>query len=95
MSLMLMALAGLNVVTALLYGLDKLAARNGLQRIPENILHLLALLGGWPGALLAQWLLRHKTGKRAFRRVFALTVLVNCAVFFWLCLNFRNTAGLV
>ena len=42
----LMALTALNALTVLLYGLDKIAARNGWRRIPEIILHLLALLGG-------------------------------------------------
>ena len=69
MSRLPLALAALNAFTALLYGLDKIAARNGRRRIPENILHLLALLGGWPGAAVAQRLFHHKTGKRAFQRV--------------------------
>lgn len=80
----LMALTALNALTVLLYGLDKIAARNGWRRIPEIILHLLALLGGWPGAVLAQRVFRHKTEKRAFQRVFGVTVLVNTAFWIWL-----------
>ncbi|MDF0514102.1 DUF1294 domain-containing protein [Agromyces sp. H3Y2-19a] len=59
------------------YGLDKLAARRGSQRVPERTLHLLDVVGGWPGAIVAQQRLRHKTRKRSFRRVFWVGVVVN------------------
>ena len=64
-------LAGANVATLLLYAYDKAAAaRNGWTRVPERVLHGLALLGGSPAALLAQLVLRHKTLKRPFRAWF-------------------------
>lgn len=66
------------------YALDKSAAQNGAWRIPEGHLHLCALLGGWPGALAAQRLLRHKTRKQSFRFFFLVTVIVNCGVLAWL-----------
>ncbi|GAA1507240.1 DUF1294 domain-containing protein [Agromyces terreus] len=70
--------AGLSVVAFAAYGLDKAAAgRAGRRRTPESTLHLLGLLGGWPGALVAQQLFRHKTRKRSFRRVFWFTVVLN------------------
>lgn len=52
------------------YAMDKSAAVGGGWRIRESRLHLLALVGGWPGALLAQQVLRHKTSKAGFRGVF-------------------------
>jgi uncharacterized membrane protein YsdA (DUF1294 family) len=61
------------------YALDKAAAERGAWRTPESTLHTLALLGGWPGALLAQHWLRHKSSKQAFRRVFWATVMLNVA----------------
>ena len=64
----------------LAYAADKRAARSGAWRTPESTLHVLALAGGWPGALMAQALLRHKTQKSSFRAVFWLTVAANCAV---------------
>jgi uncharacterized membrane protein YsdA (DUF1294 family) len=62
------------------YGIDKSAARRGATRISEQTLLLLGLVGGWPGALVAQQLFRHKTRKRSFRRVFWGTVVVNVLV---------------
>jgi uncharacterized membrane protein YsdA (DUF1294 family) len=67
-----------------MYAVDKSAARKGARRIPEKSLHLLSLAGGWPGALVAQQKLRHKSSKQAFRSVFWVTVLVNCGAFMWL-----------
>ena len=69
-----------SVITFMVYALDKSAARqgNGRRRVPERTLHLLGMVGGWPGALLAQKLLRHKSRKRAFQIVFWMTVALNC-----------------
>ena len=68
-----------------LYARDKsAAARRGVRRTPERHLLLLGLAGGWPGALLAQQWLRHKTVKRPFRQLFWLTVVANVAGFCWL-----------
>ncbi|WP_165855771.1 DUF1294 domain-containing protein [Marinobacter sp. JSM 1782161] len=63
-----------------LYGLDKRAARLDRRRVPERRLQALALLGGWPGALLAQQLFRHKTRKLRFQVVFWLIVLLHLVV---------------
>lgn len=67
----------LSGLTYLIYDMDKKAAQQGKQRIPEKNLHLLALMGGWPGALLAQQKLRHKTAKTEFQQVFWATVVLN------------------
>jgi len=64
----LYALASL--VTFLLYRHDKQRARDKGWRVPERVLHLGELLGGWPGALIAQQRFRHKTVKLRFRLVF-------------------------
>ncbi|WP_426342764.1 DUF1294 domain-containing protein [Pseudoduganella sp. S-14] len=61
------------------YALDKSAARRGLRRMPERTLLLLGLAGGWPGALAAQQLLRHKSSKTEFLLKFWLTVIANLA----------------
>lgn len=74
----------INLTTHLAYAIDKRAARKARWRVPEAQLHLLALLGGWPGAILAQQTLRHKTVKRSFRFAFWITVILNCAALVWL-----------
>jgi uncharacterized membrane protein YsdA (DUF1294 family)/cold shock CspA family protein len=74
----------LSCLSYIAYALDKVAAQKGMWRTPETTLHLLDLLGGWPGALIAQQQYRHKTAKASFRRVFWLTALVNAAVMVWL-----------
>lgn len=73
----------------LAYAIDKAAAKNGLWRTPESTLHLLALAGGWPGALLAQELLRHKSRKADFRFVFWLTAIGNILGLLWLASPWR------
>lgn len=74
----------LSVITFFAYWKDKAAAQAGRWRTPESTLHTLALLGGWPGALLAQQWLRHKSRKTAFRLVCWATVALNVAAFVWL-----------
>jgi len=64
-------------ITFTLYALDKAAARKGQWRTAERTLHLFALVGGWPGAVMAQQWLRHKSLKRPFRQLFWLTVVLN------------------
>ncbi len=60
----------MSVLTFLLYWHDKHRARNDGQRTPEKILHGAELLGGWPGALICQQALRHKTRKVSYQVVF-------------------------
>lgn len=67
-------------VAFLLYAADKSAAARRQRRIAESTLHWCAVAGGWPGAVLAQRLLRHKTRKQPFRTVFMMTAAVNCAL---------------
>lgn len=73
-----------SAVAFVAYGVDKSAAINDRWRTPESRLHLLALAGGWPGALLAQRLLRHKSSKPAFQLVFWATVMLHFGALGWL-----------
>ncbi len=66
-----------SLMTYIMYWKDKRAAIGNQWRIPESTLHLCAVLGGWPGAMLAQQSFRHKTQKTRFRIVFWFTVAVN------------------
>lgn len=67
----------LSLITFAVYAIDKTAAARRGARVPEKTLLLLGLLGGWPGGLLAQLCLRHKTRKQPFRLRFWLTVLLH------------------
>ena len=67
-----------------LYGLDKRASTRGGWRTSEARLHLVELLGGWPGALLAQRVFWHKTRKTSFQVVFYLALAVNLVALGWL-----------
>jgi uncharacterized membrane protein YsdA (DUF1294 family) len=70
----------MSLVTFFAYGRDKGQAATGGRRIPERTLHLMAFLGGWPGALLAQRQFRHKTQKTSFRIVFCMVLVLHFAV---------------
>jgi uncharacterized membrane protein YsdA (DUF1294 family)/cold shock CspA family protein len=71
------AYMAMSMASFIVYAGDKRAAAKGHARVPERTLHGLALACGWPGALLAQQLLRHKSSKPAFLRRFWLTVGLN------------------
>lgn len=73
-----------SLVTFLVYAQDKSAAQRSSWRTPERTLHLLSLLGGWPGAHCAHALLRHKSKKQSFRIVFWIMVVMNCLGLAWL-----------
>jgi uncharacterized membrane protein YsdA (DUF1294 family) len=77
----------ISIVTYIIYAIDKSAAQQHQWRIQENTLHLLSLVGGWPGAFIAQRTLRHKTQKIAFQMIYWATVGFNLAGLFWVILN--------
>jgi uncharacterized membrane protein YsdA (DUF1294 family)/cold shock CspA family protein len=70
-------------VAFLVYGADKFAAEQGRWRTSESTLHTIALMGGWPGALVARRVFRHKTTKQPFRTIFWFTVIANCVALAW------------
>lgn len=72
---------GMSLVTFIAYALDKKAAATSGWRIAEGSLLALGLAGGWPGAIVAQQLYRHKTVKVSFQVVFWVTVVVNVVAF--------------
>jgi uncharacterized membrane protein YsdA (DUF1294 family)/cold shock CspA family protein len=74
----------LSIVTYLMYIKDKNAAEQGKWRTSESTLHTLSVLGGWPGAVLAQNFLRHKSKKASFRVTYWITVIANCCLLYWL-----------
>ena len=82
-----------SVATFAMYGLDKSAARGGRWRTSEQTLHILAFLGGWPGALIAQSWFRHKSKKSSFRAAFWVTVIFNILVVMWISTVQLNIGG--
>jgi uncharacterized membrane protein YsdA (DUF1294 family) len=75
-------LIGMSVIAFTFYGYDKRQAVRNRPRIPELVLHILALLGGTPGAFLGQLVFRHKTKKLRFRIVFLAIVLLQAGAGF-------------
>ncbi|WP_260590640.1 DUF1294 domain-containing protein [Variovorax sp. DXTD-1] len=69
----------INLLTVVIYGVDKSAAQAGRWRTAESTLHLLSLAGGWPGAWCAQRLFRHKSRKASFMASYWTTVVLNIA----------------
>ena len=67
----------LNIVTFWFYWRDKYAAQKRTWRTPENTLHALSLMGGWPAARVAQQWMRHKTVKSSFQGTYWVTVVLN------------------
>lgn len=71
----------LSFVVFICYGIDKRNAIKGRWRVSEKTLHLWAVIGGWPGALVGQKMFRHKTQKRSFIVMLWLGIIANFSVF--------------
>ena len=85
------AYPAVSLVSFFQYWSDKNSAQKGRWRTPENTLQITALLGGWPGALVAQQVFRHKTRKLSFQLPFWLIVLAHQVFWLdWLLLKGRN-----
>jgi uncharacterized membrane protein YsdA (DUF1294 family)/cold shock CspA family protein len=82
-AMLLVAYSLLSGLAFIMYGADKSAATRGSRRTPESTLHAIALAGGWPGALVARRVFRHKTIKQPFRTIFWGTVIANCVALAW------------
>jgi uncharacterized membrane protein YsdA (DUF1294 family) len=67
-----------------MYAKDKNAAQWGAWRTSESTLHSISLVGGWPGASIAQSYLRHKSKKTSFKVTYWVTIIVNCGGLWWL-----------
>ena len=73
-----------STITFCLYWSDKAKARRHQWRIPEDTLHFWSLIGGWPGAALAQKLVHHKSSKASFQTIYWFTIAVNIVAVIWL-----------
>jgi uncharacterized membrane protein YsdA (DUF1294 family) len=77
-------LAAASGITFLLYGFDKALSKMGSRRVPEVVLHGLALAGGFPGGWAGRALFRHKTQKGFFVFVLAVSTLIHLGLVCWL-----------
>ena len=84
MKWLLYTYAAMSAVTFAVYWFDKRLAQGGGRRIPERTLHSLALAFGWPGALLAQRVVRHKNRKVKFQVISWLIVGLHVLLWAWL-----------
>ncbi|MET6677888.1 DUF1294 domain-containing protein [Citrobacter amalonaticus] len=69
-----------NILTLVIYGADKIAARKAWRRVPEFTLLVVGVVGGWPGAIVGQQLFRHKTQKQPFKTYFIVSVILSISV---------------
>ena len=85
MRLLLYYLLAINLLTFVLYGIDKYKAKRKRWRIPEAMLLWLAVLGGSPAALVAMRLFHHKTLHKKFRYGVPAILLLQLAVavYYW------------
>lgn len=81
-AIILLIYALLSVLTFTLYWQDKRAAINGNRRTPESTLQIFSLIGGWPGSLIAQRILHHKSSKKSFLLTYWLMVFLNISGLF-------------
>ncbi|MFP8967816.1 DUF1294 domain-containing protein [Pokkaliibacter sp. CJK22405] len=73
----------MSIVTFAFFAQDKHAAKRGAWRTPESTLQLFSLFCGWPGALFAQQMLRHKSKKGSFKATLWGCIVINLGAFGW------------
>ena len=74
----------INIITFIIYGIDKAKARKGAWRIPEKTLIGLAVAGGSIGALAGMSFFHHKTRKPLFKIGIPVILLIEAAAAAWL-----------
>ena len=82
-----LVLASTSIVTFVLYGFDKIQAKHDGSRVPETVLHVLALAGGFIGGWAGSLIFRHKTSKPVFLVVLLLATTLHAGLYY--CLHFR------
>ena len=77
----------INVITFLVYGIDKYLAYKEKSRVSEKLLLTLALCFGIIGALLGMKIFRHKTKKKSFKTSIILIIIIQVVTVYFLTLN--------
>lgn len=86
-ALLLSCIIGVNVITFVVYGIDKLKAKKGKWRVPETTLLLLAIVGGSVGAWCGVKVWHHKTMHAKFK--YGIPLIMAVQVDLLLCLMTR------
>lgn len=94
-SVVLLVYLFVSILSYINYARDKRAAVKGASRIRERLLQWYSLLGGWPGAMLAQQSLRHKSIKETFRRTFRMVVGANLIIIGWVSVAYQYMTGML
>ena len=84
----LIVLLAVNLITFMLYAIDKAKAKKNKWRIPEATLILFAFIGGSIGALFGMFALRHKTQHLKFKLLVPLAFILHIAAFVLICIYF-------
>lgn len=79
----------MSLITFIAFAIDKRRAMNGGWRIRESTLHLMELLGGWPGAVLAMMVVRHKTRDPSYRTIHNLVIGLHVVIWFFMINGLR------
>ena len=82
-------LLAVNIVTFLLYGIDKYKAKKGKWRISEATLLTMAAIGGSIGAWAGMRLWRHKTMHKKFKYGIPVIIILQVALAVYLLTNFE------
>jgi uncharacterized membrane protein YsdA (DUF1294 family) len=80
-------LIGWSVALFTLYGIDKTQAKINGWRVPEAVLHSLALIGGFIGGWLGMFTFRHKTKHPIFKVVLAIATVIGAMLFYYFVLR--------
>ncbi|GEM_PF-83552 len=82
--LFLLYFIAINIISYFIMSIDKKRARKGKQRIPENVIFSLSILGGGAGIVVAMNRVRHKRKKRSFTVGMPIITTLNVIVFVFL-----------
>ncbi len=77
-------LVALSVLTFIIYGTDKALSKTGGRRVPEAVLHITALAGGFPGGWAGRSVFHHKTRKGVFVLVLIVSTLLHLGIIYWI-----------
>lgn len=80
----------INLISFILFFIDKQKAKKDKWRIKERTLHISSFLGGVLGSITAMILFHHKTKKRGFVAITALALIFNIYVMYQVYVNFLN-----